>query len=481
MKAALTLAVFFISTAADAASLWDHNGSVVSLEANGAIRKFHYTKPKPGLPVTNGTLLFDGRKDGNNYSGTAYIFNRKCGPRGYSVSGPVSEDQRTVTMRGQAPRLDLNCKVIGYKDDRLVFTFQEPTTAPTAQRFLNDNRNPPGQAVAATRSDPCATAETHWKTVEKFDELAGYEDHLARFPNCDFATLAEVRIKALKAPAQPPTNQVSAPQISAPVLAAAAALSAERERGLKPMDTFKECDKCPSMVVVPAGSFMMGSPSDEEFLYPDEGPQHRVTFARPFAVGQFAVTFDEWDACVADGGCNGYNPSDQGWGRGRRPVINVSWDDAKAYVAWLAEKTGKSYRLLSEAEREYVTRAGTTTAYWWGNDIGEDNANCSGCGSQRSGEQTAPVDSFKPNPWDLYQVHGNVREWVEDWCHDSYAGAPTDGAAWASGDCGRRVLRGGSWGDYEKMGLFRSAKRDGDNAGSRVSYVGFRVGRTLIP
>jgi formylglycine-generating enzyme required for sulfatase activity len=144
---------------------------------------------------------------------------------------------------------------------------------------------------------------------------------------------------------------------------ATAPLSAAEERALKPKDSFKECAQCPEMVVVPAGSFTMGSPDSEEGRIEEEGPQHRVTFGRSFGVGKFAVTFEEWDACVADGGCNGYKPSDAGWGRGRRPAINVSWDDAKAYVGWLSRKTGKTYRLLSEAEREYATRAGTTTPF----------------------------------------------------------------------------------------------------------------------
>ena len=155
------------------------------------------------------------------------------------------------------------------------------------------------------------------------------------------------------------------------------------------------------------------------------------------------MTFDEWDACVADGGCNGYQPSDEGWGRGRRPVINVSWDDAKAYVAWLSNKTGKTYRLLSEAEREYVTRAGTTTPFWWGSSISTSQANYDGTNTYGSGvkgefrHETLPVDSFQPNPWGLYQVHGNVWEWVEDCYHESYAGAPSDGSAWTFEDCSR--------------------------------------------
>jgi formylglycine-generating enzyme required for sulfatase activity len=220
-------------------------------------------------------------------------------------------------------------------------------------------------------------------------------------------------------------------------------------------DVFKDCAKCPEMVVVPPGSFEMGSPASEEGRISDEGPRHLVKISNPFAVGRFAVTFDEWDACVADGGCNGYKPTDH-WGRGRQPVINVSWEDAKGYVAWLARKTGKTYRLLSEAEREYVTRAGTTTPFWWGPSMSVTQANGDGRTPYADGptgeyrQKTVPVDSFAPNPWGLYQVHGNVYDWVEDCWHNNYAGAPTDGSAWVSGDCSRRVLRGGSWGNVPR-------------------------------
>jgi formylglycine-generating enzyme required for sulfatase activity len=188
------------------------------------------------------------------------------------------------------------------------------------------------------------------------------------------------------------------------------------------------------MVVVPAGSFTMGSPDNERDRRYQEGPQHRVTFDRALAAGKFAVTFDEWDECIDDGGCGGYRPADQGWGRGRRPVINVSWNDAKAYVAWLSRKTGKTYRLLSEAEREYVTRVGMSTPFWWGSGITTIHANYdprrsydTNGGTQESYRQkTEPADSFEPNPWGLYQVHGNVWEWTEDCYHGGYNGAPTD-------------------------------------------------------
>jgi formylglycine-generating enzyme required for sulfatase activity len=264
----------------------------------------------------------------------------------------------------------------------------------------------------------------------------------------------------------------------------AAPMSALEESALKPNDRFKECDKCPEMVVVPAGGFIMGSPDGEKARGKNEGPQHQVTFARSFAIGRFAVTFDEWDACVADGGCSGYTPNDAGWGRGRRPVIFVSWDDANLYLAWLSGKTGKTYRLPSEAEREYATRAGTTTPFWWGASISTQQANYSGIDtfvsdSKGGVRRTLPVDSFQPNPWGLYQVHGNVWEWTEDCYHDGYVGAPSDGSAWKSGDCGRRVVRGGGW--FNPPGDLRAASRGGDIAGDWDSLDGFRLARTLTP
>jgi formylglycine-generating enzyme required for sulfatase activity len=243
-------------------------------------------------------------------------------------------------------------------------------------------------------------------------------------------------------------------------------------------DVFRECAHCPQMVVVPTGSFMMGSPANEAGHSDQEGPQHRVTFAKPFAVGRFAVTFDEWDACVADKACHFIRPPDQGWGRGRRPVINVNWDEAKLYAAWLSQKTGKPYRLLSEAEYEYVMRAGTTTAYWTGASIAKTQANF---GDYEKHGKTVPVDSFAANPWGLYQLAGNVNEWVEDCDHVNYKRAPPDGSAYVvrdyEGDCKQRVFRGGSWGSAEQ-GL-RSAVRDWTYPDLRSEYRGFRVATGL--
>ena len=242
---------------------------------------------------------------------------------------------------------------------------------------------------------------------------------------------------------------------------------------------FRDCEGCPEMVVVPAGSYKMGSPSSEAERGGDEGPVHRVTIPEPFAVGVYEVTFDEWEACVRGGGCGGYRPDDEGWGRGNRPVINVSWEDAQGYVRWLRGKTGAGYRLLSEAEWEYVARAGSRTRYHWGNSIGRKRANCARCGSRWDNKRTAPVGSFPANGFGLHDVHGNVYERVEDCWNDSYVGAPSDGSAWESGNCSRRVLRGGSW-DYAP-GYLRSANREGNAIGSRYRVAGFRVVRTLPP
>jgi formylglycine-generating enzyme required for sulfatase activity len=247
------------------------------------------------------------------------------------------------------------------------------------------------------------------------------------------------------------------------------------------------CPFCPEMVVVPGGSFTMGSPASEPKRSSGE-EQVKVSIAAPFATGKYAVTFDEWDACVSDGGCiSSYNAKDRGWGRGKRPVIDVNWDDAKAYTAWLSRKTGKIYRLLSEAEREYVTRAGTTTPFWWGSSITPKQANYDGSAEPYMGggfkgeyrKATVPVDSFEPNPWGLYNVHGNVWEWTEDCWNDGNTANPGDGRARPTGDCMRRVVRGGSWNNYPMF--LRSAWREGWLAGIRNSFMGFRVARTLAP
>lgn len=263
-------------------------------------------------------------------------------------------------------------------------------------------------------------------------------------------------------------------------------LKAQKRKGLAtaPVTTFKDCGVCPGMILIPAGEFVMGSPVSDEYRDSDEGPQHSVTIPRAFAIGKYEVTFAEWDACVVDGGCNGHQPKDEGWGRGSRPVINVSWDDAEAFVEWLSRKTGKQYRLPSEAEWEYAARAGTTTPFHTGSTISTDQANFRGTSNYRRRpkgvfrKKTVQVGSFPPNAFGVHDMHGNVFEWVKDCLHVSYAGAPADGVAWtAGGQCEKRVLRGGSWCD--DPWTLRSAFRYYLDTYFRDYDFGFRVARTL--
>jgi len=231
------------------------------------------------------------------------------------------------------------------------------------------------------------------------------------------------------------------------------------------------------MIVVPAGEFKMGSPANESGRFDNEGPPHEVVMARPFAVSKFDVTFADWNACVSVGGCP--QASDSGFGRGTRPVINVSFDDANQYAAWLARMTGRPYRLLTEAEWEYVARADTKTAYSWGDEIGKGNADCNGCGSKWDDRETSPVGSFKPNAFGLYDTAGDAWQWVQDCYHEGYRQAPKDGSAWIGADCRSHIVRGGSW--YDGPRTVRSAYRVADATVNRNSSLSFRVARVLTP
>ena len=248
-------------------------------------------------------------------------------------------------------------------------------------------------------------------------------------------------------------------------------------------DTLSGGGQGPEMVVVPSGSFTMGSPDSEAGRDDDEGPQRSVRIGYQFAVGKYEVTWAEWEACVADGGClissSGRAGDDEGWGKGSRPVINVSWEDAQAYVQWLSRKTGERYRLLSEAEWEYVARAGTTGRFSWGDgdptcSFGASNgANFRSCSSER----TEPVGFSTKNGFGLHDLHGNVWEWTQDCYSNSYSGAPTDGSARIVNDCWLRVIRGGSWSYYPLT--LRSANRYFTVPAFRSVDIGFRVARTL--
>jgi len=297
----------------------------------------------------------------------------------------------------------------------------------------------------------------------------------------------------------------------------AAPLTAAQERGLKPKDAFRECDKCPEMVVVPAGSFTMGSPENEKDRGNNEGPQQAVTIGNPFAVGKFHVTVDQFAAFMAemryDAGSKCWTfeggkyevRSDRSWRNpgfvqeGAHPAVCLNWDDAKAYVEWLVEKTHKPYRLLTEAEWEYSARGRTAPCayprFWFGND--EKDLCRYGNGADQKARDTiggakgwtiapcddgyaytSPVGRFAANGFGLYDMFGNAWQWTLDCHRDNYKGAPTDGSAWTSGDCSRRVVRGGSWDDVPQD--LRSANRSWDSTDYRNGDLGFRVGRTLF-
>ena len=265
---------------------------------------------------------------------------------------------------------------------------------------------------------------------------------------------------------------------------------------------FRECPECPEMVAVPAGAFTMGSPRSERGRFDAEGPQHQVS-VRAFALGKYDVTNEEFLIFLR---ATAYQPAPcdrilglvwRSPGHGlayppgevappRQPAICLNWHDAEAYIAWLNGKAraragSNPYRLPTEAEWEYAARAGTATARWWGEAIGQENANCNGCGSRWDGREIAEVGSFKANPFGLYDMLGNVWQWTADCWNESYVGAPRDGSAWSAGDCGKRVLRGGSWANvpaFIRAATRSHAAADGSDF-DYSSYAGFRVARTL--
>ena len=257
------------------------------------------------------------------------------------------------------------------------------------------------------------------------------------------------------------------------------------------VETFRDCELCPLMVKVPSAQFTMGSPSTEPGHQGNEEPQRLVNVVKPFAIGQFEITFDNWNACVKDGSCH-EKLKDEGWGRGTRPAIHVSWEDiTNDYLPWLSKKAGHVYRLPSEAEWEYAARAQGPTSFSFGNNgdeicafgngadqtAKEQNGAGSVAGCSDGFSYTAPVGSFRPNQFGLFDMHGNVWEWVEDCWNENYTTAPGNSAAWTAGDCESRVVRGGSWNsDVNKL---RSAARGWNNPGGRNRSIGFRVARDL--
>ncbi len=230
----------------------------------------------------------------------------------------------------------------------------------------------------------------------------------------------------------------------------------------------------PEMVKIPGGAFSMGCVSGKS-CDDDEKPVHNVRVSG-FEIGKYETTFDQWDACVAQGGCD-HMPKDSGWGRGNRPVMGVSWVDVQQYIKWLNQKTDKNYRLPSEAEWEYSARSGSATEYPWGDKLGRNNANCKYCGNSTDLGKTVPVGAYPANGFGLHEMQGNVNEWIQDCANINYRGAPVDGSAWLTGDCAVRVVRGGSW--QSPPTRVRSASRGNGSVDDRINRIGFRLARDL--
>ncbi|NNC38547.1 MAG: formylglycine-generating enzyme family protein [Hyphomonadaceae bacterium] len=238
-----------------------------------------------------------------------------------------------------------------------------------------------------------------------------------------------------------------------------------------------------NMVTIYPGQFQMGSPIHEARRERTEGPVQTVSIDYTFEVGKYEVTFADWDKCVASGGCNGYRPSDVGWGRGKRPVVNISWNDAQSYIKWLNKKTGLKYRLLSEAEWEYIARAGTSSPFSTGHMITTQQANFNGQKSYQGSplgpyrRQTVEVGSYSANPYGLHDLHGNAWEWTQDCWNDTHVGNAKNGKPRTSGDCNYRVMKGGSW--VNRPDDIRVAQRQRYTTDYRYDDYGFRIARTL--
>jgi formylglycine-generating enzyme required for sulfatase activity len=396
-------------------------------------------------------------------SGTLISFSTHPGALALDGGGRNSPYAGSLIKHLSASHDDLNSVLISVRNDVMSATkdAQVPWEHSALRGRLYFNPTSPTEKGATVLASEAGEA---WAAAERTNSIAAFEAYAARYKDSYYADLARARIEVLKK---------EQPDASGQRVAMLQKDDAKARTGsTQGAAAFRDCPDCPEMVAVPAGEFLMGSNDGGG----NEKPLHKVTIAKPLAVGKFEVTFAEWDACVAAGGCQN-SPPDQGWGRGRQPVLNVSWDDiTKDYLPWLSKVTGKTYRLLTEAEWEYAARAGLHASYAWGNELGQNRANCKGCGSQWDAKQTAPVGSFAPNAFGLHDTHGNVWEWVQDCYKNTYAGAPVDGQAVDGANCSR-TRRGGAWNGAASD--LRLAGRLGTQVGSRWNNLGFRVARAM--
>jgi formylglycine-generating enzyme required for sulfatase activity len=361
-----------------------------------------------------------------------------------------------ITTRGGAPRICLDAAGCGGGVASPEGTLTDGAAVAEAQSMLRQ-LGYLGDASRGEGEDLLADA------IKRFQAKAGLAADGKITPSL-LAILRATKVAGLSVPGKP-------------VLTPVAPSATEHEAG----SVFRDCESCPEMVSVPAGRFVMGAAKSEKGKQKAEEPQHEVAVGTPLAVAKNEITFDEWETCALEGGCAGYRPQDGGWGRGRRPAIYVSFEDAKAYVEWLRQKTGKPYRLLSEAEWEYAARGGTSTPFAAGDTLAPTQANFDASSAAGRGETeykgtTLEVGTFPANPYGLNDMEGNVFEWVEDCWNPTHAGAPSD-ASPRGGDCARRVVKGGAW--YYEADFARPAARMSFPKGSRLNVIGFRVARPL--
>ncbi len=351
----------------------------------------------------------------------------------------------------------------------------EAGTALVSAEFRSMARSSPTAAFQARGQKPLDNIEQRVQTFEILSKRQRYMRG-ARRVGWGVGSAAVLGVAIYFSPVllsfipDEPTAQAVAPPVSPPTQMEQLAQEAAANPALQPGQTFRDCASCPEMTVLAGGLFVMGSPASEAGRSADEGPQREVSLA-PFAISSSEVTFAQWDACLAGGGCNGFSPPDRGWGRGARPVTGVSWDDAQAYLDWLNEQAGGlRYRLATEAEWEYAARAGATSAYAFGDAVTAENATF-------RAQQTSVVAAHPANAFNLHDMHGNVAEWVEDCYIANYNVAPIDGAAVQAENCARRVHRGGAYSDQPVR--LRAAARASARPDQRLPGVGFRVARAL--
>ena len=369
---------------------------------------------------------------------------------------------------GDAPRdtnlfaveLVKSAKIQGLSFKEVLRRVRTSVAQATRDRQIPWESSPsPEELVISSIRKPVRAADPlergFWETIKGGDNAADFKAYLDSYPDGPFAAAARARLQQIEAKSE------TKPEVAKPAAPEPAAAA--------PQSVIRDCSQCPEMVLVLAGVFEMGSTE----LFDFEAPVHQVSIRKAFYIGRREVTYEEWDACIAEGGCK-QRPDDRGLGRARRPVTDIDWDDAKDYTAWLSQKTGHTYRLPAESEWEYVARAGTTTSYPWGRTVEKDRANCIGCTSDPL-KKAIDTGSFQPNAFGIYDMAGNAAEWVEDCWNDNYRGAPTDGSAWTKPLCRERVLRGGSFNNDPRY--LRSAARFKYDHDVRFYTNGFRVVR----